>query len=93
MFVLGTLNAIPFDKQIFIYLKVQKLSGDFWNLKSEVWILKLQFRMAAEKLICEIPIQSICHNKNNPTKFKMAATKLIKPSPNIIVTWKVTIPL
>ena len=36
MCVLGTLNAIPFDKQIYIYLKVQQLSGDFWNLKSEV---------------------------------------------------------
>ena len=29
MCVLGTLNAIPFEKQIFIYLQVQKLSGDF----------------------------------------------------------------
>ena len=29
--------------------------------------------MAAKKLIREIP--SISHNKNNPTKFKMAATK------------------
>ena len=36
MCVLDTLNAIPFDKQIYIYLKVQKLSGDLWNLKSEV---------------------------------------------------------
>ena len=27
MCVLGTLNAIPFDKQIYIYLKVQKLRG------------------------------------------------------------------
>ena len=27
--VLGTLNTIPFDKQIYIYLKVQKPSGDF----------------------------------------------------------------
>ena len=26
MCVLGTLNAISFDKQIYIYLKVQKLS-------------------------------------------------------------------
>ena len=31
-------------------------------------------------------------NKNYPTKLKMADKKLIKPSPNIIVTWKVTIP-
>ena len=26
---LGTLNTIPFDSQLYIYLKVQKLSGDF----------------------------------------------------------------
>ena len=56
MCVLGTLNAIPFDKQICIYLKVQKLSCDFWNLKFEVRSLKFQFRMAAKKLIGEIPI-------------------------------------
>ena len=58
MCVLGTLNAIPFDKQIYIYLKVQKLSWDFWNLKSEVRSLKskFQFRMAAKKLIREISI-------------------------------------
>ena len=43
-----TLNAIPFDKQIYIYLKLQKLSGDFWNLKSKVRSLKLQFKMAAK---------------------------------------------
>ena len=36
MCVLGTLNAIPFDKHIYIFLQVQKLSGDFWSLKSEV---------------------------------------------------------
>ena len=29
MCVLGTLTAIPFDKQIYIYLKMLKLSGDF----------------------------------------------------------------
>ena len=56
MCVLGTLNAIPFDKQIYIYLQVQKLSGDFQNLKSEVGSLKFHFRMAAKKLIREIPI-------------------------------------
>ena len=28
MYVLGSLNAILFDKQIYIYLKVQKLSGE-----------------------------------------------------------------
>ena len=50
MCVLGTLNAIPFDKQIYIYSKVQKLSGDFWNLKFELRSLKFQFRKAAKKL-------------------------------------------
>ena len=50
------MNAIPFDKQIYIYLKLQKLSGDFWNLKPEVRSLQLQFRMAVIKLIREIPI-------------------------------------
>ena len=35
MCAMGTLNTIPFDKQIYIYLKVQKLSGVFWSLK--VW--------------------------------------------------------
>ena len=56
MCVLCTLNAIPFDKQIYIYLKLQKLSGDFWNLKPEVRSLELQFRLAAKQLIREIPI-------------------------------------
>ena len=70
------MNAIPFDKQIYIYLLVQKLSGDFRNLKSEVRSLKLQFRMAAKNTYARF--QSICHNKNNPTKFKMAATKTHK---------------
>ena len=57
MCVLGTLNAIPFDKQIYIYLKVQKLSGDFRNLKYENGrSLKFQFRMATKKHIEEIPI-------------------------------------
>ena len=73
MYVLGTLNAIPFDKQIYIYLQVQKLSGDFWNLKSEVWSLKLQFRMSAKNSYAKF--HSICHSKNNPTKLKLAATK------------------
>ena len=49
MCVLCTLNAIPFDKQILIYLQLQKLGGDFWSLK-------LQFRMAAKKLKRKIPI-------------------------------------
>ena len=57
MCILCTLNAIPFDKQIYIYLKLQKLSGDFWKLQpEEVRSLKLQFRMAAKKLKCEMPI-------------------------------------
>ena len=56
MCVLCTLNAIPFDKQIYIYLKLQKLNGEFWNFKPEVRSLKLQFRMAAKKLVREIPI-------------------------------------
>ena len=33
---------------------MQKLRGDFWNLKAEVRSLKFQFRMAAKKLIREI---------------------------------------
>ena len=56
MCVLCTLNAIPFDKQIYIYLKLQNLSGDFGNLQPEVRNLKLQFRMAAKKLKREMPI-------------------------------------
>ena len=56
MCVLCTLKAIPFDKQIYIYLKLQKLSGDFRNLQPEVRSLKLQLRMAAKKLKREIPI-------------------------------------
>ena len=55
MCLLCTLNAIPFDKQIYIYLKLQKLSEDFWNLQPEVQSLKLQLRMAAKKLKREIP--------------------------------------
>ena len=38
-----------------------------------------------------LKFQSICHNKNNPTIFKKVAKKRTKRSPNIIVTWKVTI--
>ena len=66
-----TLNAIPFDR---LYLKVQKLSGDFW--KSKVWSPKFQFRMAEKNSYAKF--QSICTNKNNPTKFKMAATKTLR---------------
>ena len=49
MCVVCTLNAITFDKQIYIYLKLKKLSGDILNLNPEVRSLKLQFRMAAKK--------------------------------------------
>ena len=38
--MLDPVNVFPFHKQIYIYIKVQKLSGDFRNLKSEVRILK-----------------------------------------------------
>ena len=74
MCVLCILDVIPFDKQIYIYLKLQKLSGDFWNLKPEVrnysseWLPKNLYAK----------FQSICHNKNNPTKFNMATTKTHK---------------
>ena len=40
-----------------------------------------------------LKFQWIFHNKNNPTIFKMVVKKRTKRSPNIIVTWKVTIPL
>ena len=70
MYVLGTLNAIPFDKPIYIYLKVQKLSGDFWNIKSEVWNSSLN---GCQKTHMRNSNQSV---KNNPTKFEMAATKI-----------------
>ena len=89
MCLLGTLKTFSFDKQIYIHLKVQKFSGDYLNL--EVWNLKSQFKMAAEKPCARF--ESICHNKNKRTTFKMITKKLIEPSTNIIVTWKVTIPL
>ena len=55
MCVLGTLNAIPFDKQIYLYIYLSAKSQ--WGLlKFEVRSLKFQFRMAAKKLIREIPI-------------------------------------
>ena len=84
MCVLGTLNAIPFDKQIYIYLQVQKLSGDF-----EVRIRSLKSK---------IPVQNGCqktHTRNSnqsvivkitQQNLKWPPQKLIKPSPNIIVT-------
>ena len=40
-----------------------------------------------------LKFQSIFHNINNPTIFKMVAKKRTKRSPNIFVTWNVTIPL
>ena len=49
--VLGTLNAIPFDKKKYIYSKVKSSVGT-----SEIWSLKFQFKMAAKKLIRKIPI-------------------------------------
>ena len=34
----SVMTFLYFNKYLSIYLIVQKLSGDFWNLKSEVWI-------------------------------------------------------
>ena len=84
MCLLGPLNVLSFEKQIYIYIKVQKLSGNICSVKFEVQVLnsEIQFKMAAKKAI----FQSICPNKNNLTKFKIASKKLLKPSPNIIVT-------
>ena len=60
---------------IYIYLKVQKFSGDFWCMKFKVPII----------LKSKIPIQNDCQKKfqtisqnGNTTKFKMAAKKLLK---------------
>ena len=55
MCLLGPLNMFlfqPFDKQINIYLKVQKLSVDFWNSNSEILIEK----MAAKNPMSRITI-------------------------------------
>ena len=69
MCVLGTLNAILFDKQIYIYLKVQILSGHFWKLKSEVRSLK-----------SKIPAQNGCqktHTRNsNQSVIKKLPSKI-----------------
>ena len=70
-------------------------TSDFWNRNvrspnSECWNLKFRFKMTAKKNHEQNSNLSV--NKNYPTKLKMADKKLIKPSPNIIVTWKVTIP-
>ena len=76
MFVLYTLNAIPFEEQIYIYLKLQKLSGDFWNLQREVRSLKFQLRMAAKKTHTQNSNQSVIIKK--PNQIKNATTKTHK---------------
>ena len=56
------------------------LIDEIWRPNSEVWNLKFQFKMAAKnpwKKFQKIPIKITQHN--------------LKPSSNIIVTWKVTI--
>ena len=40
MCLLGPLNVLLFYKQIYIYIKVEKLNEDFWLIKFEVRILK-----------------------------------------------------
>ena len=86
MCVLCTLNEIPFDKQIYIsILKLQKLSGEFGNLKPEVRSLNLQFRVAAKKTHTRNSNQSVIIKITQPN-LKWPPQKLIKPSPNIIVT-------
>ena len=51
-----------------------------WGLlKFEVRSLKFQFRMAAKNSYAKF--QSVCHNKNNPTKIEMAVTKTHKTWP------------
>ena len=49
MFIGSPQNVFPFDKQIYVYLKIQKFSGESSSLKFEVWILK-----------SKIPIQNGC---------------------------------
>ena len=83
MCVLGTLNVIAFDKQIYIHV--------YLKYKSSVISERLKSKIPTQNG-CQKKFQSICQNKNNPTKFNVASKKLIKPSPNIIVTWKITIP-
>ena len=80
-----------FISQTNIYLYKSKkakwgiLKFEVWSQKSESYNLKWLPKNAWKKF------QSICHNKNNPTKFKMVDKKIIKRSSNI-VTWKITIP-
>ena len=50
MCLLGPLNVLSFGKQIYIFLKIQKFSRDFWCLIFEVRILK-----------SKIPIQNGYH--------------------------------
>ena len=55
---------------------------------SEVRILSLKSQIPKQNGYQKNPwteFQFICHNKTNPTKYKMTHTKLIKPSSNIIV--------
>ena len=53
-------------------------TSEIWGLKFGVWSLKFQIKMAVIK---HATFQSICHNKNNQTKIKMAAIKTIKTKP------------
>ena len=56
MCVLCTLNAIPFDKQIYNLFKTAKAQEGLLKFEPGIRSLKLQFGMAAKKLIREIPI-------------------------------------
>ena len=89
MCVPGTLNAIPLDKQIYIYLKVQKLRGP---TKFEVWSpkSKIPAQNGCQKTYTRNSDQSVII-KITQQNSKWSSQKLIKSSPNIIVTWKVTI--
>ena len=84
MYVLGTLNAIPFDKQIYLFTSAKAQWG---LLKFEVRSPKVQLRIAAKKLIRGIPIDlSLGHNKKSPPNSIRPPQKLVKPNPNSIVT-------
>ena len=51
--LLGPQNALPFDKRLYIYLKVglHKLSRDFWSLKfEEICSLKFQLKKPMSKI-------------------------------------------
>ena len=74
MCVLGILNA--FDKQIYTYL--------FKSAKAQWGFLKFEVQNSSSEWLPKISyvkMQSICRNKNNPTKFKMTATKTQKNKP------------